>query len=214
MAATVPVSEREPNAPQATGMEMLTEWPISIVTMHGAVLGMIFCLMLLPIFGRPKKIRRTEDNNFGHHLDAVAALMKRVGGENYARGRISDYMKRMHGETSGPGSFRMLRFQPDRSAHPIADRKPLPSKEASPQLRTGQREGDRTWAQQRVPDRAQADWNHPSKSDKASDQKQDEAESLSSVPPAANSSQPDSRRAARAAFRDVSTRSRALLADL
>jgi hypothetical protein len=29
-------------------------------------------------------------------------LMKRVGGENYARGRISDYMKRMHGETSGP----------------------------------------------------------------------------------------------------------------
>ena len=61
---TVPVSEREPNAPQVTGMEMLTEWPISIVTMHGAVLGMIFCLMLLPIFGRPKKIRRTEDNNF------------------------------------------------------------------------------------------------------------------------------------------------------
>ena len=98
----VSVSERDPSAPQATGMEMLTEWPISIVTMHGVVLGVIVCLMLFPIFGRPKKIRRNEVNDFGHHLDAVAALMKRSGGESYARGRISDYMKRMHGETSGP----------------------------------------------------------------------------------------------------------------
>ncbi len=99
---SVSVSERDPSAPTASGMEMLSEWPISIVTMHGVVLGMIVCLMLFPIFGRPKKIRRTEANDFGHHLDAVAALMTRAGGENYARGRISDYMKRMHGETSGP----------------------------------------------------------------------------------------------------------------
>ena len=97
----VPVSDREPGVPRTTGMEMLTEWPISVVTMHGVVLGFIVCLMLFPIFGRPRKLRRTEANDFGHHLDAVAALMKRVGGENYARGRISDYMRRMHGETSG-----------------------------------------------------------------------------------------------------------------
>ncbi len=97
----VPVSERTPDTPQATGMEMLSQWPISLVTMHGVILGMVVCLMLLPIFGRPRKIRRSETNDFGHHLDAVAALMKRAGGERYARGRISDYFKRMHGETTG-----------------------------------------------------------------------------------------------------------------
>jgi hypothetical protein len=98
----VPVSERQADTPQSTGMEFLTEWPISIVTMHGVVLGVLVCLMLIPIFGRPKRLRQVAANSFGHHLDAVAALMNRAGGEAYARERISDYRKRMHGETSGP----------------------------------------------------------------------------------------------------------------
>lgn len=97
----LPVSDREPDTPLKSGMEMLTEWPISLVTMHGLVFLMIVCLACLPIFGRPRKIRRSEANDFGHHLDAVASLMIRTGDESYARQRISDYMKRMHGETSG-----------------------------------------------------------------------------------------------------------------
>ena len=83
-------------------MELLTVWPISLVTMHGVMLGLVICLMLLPIFGRPRSIRRSKQSDFGHHLDAVAALMNKSGGEAYARARISEYMKRMHGETSGP----------------------------------------------------------------------------------------------------------------
>lgn len=83
-------------------MELLTVWPLSLVTMHGVMLGLVICLMLLPIFGRPRKIRRTRKSDFGQHLDAVAALMNKSGGERYARARISEYMKRMHGESSGP----------------------------------------------------------------------------------------------------------------
>jgi hypothetical protein len=83
-------------------MELLTVWPMSLVTMHGVILGLVICLMLMPIFGRPKRIRRSKQSHFGDHLDAVAALMNRTGGERYARARISEYMKRMHGETSGP----------------------------------------------------------------------------------------------------------------
>lgn len=98
----IPVSERKPSVPHATGMELLTVWPISLVTMHGVMLGLVICLALLPIFGRPKRITREAQNDFGHHLDAVAALMNKAGGEDYARSRISEYMKRMHGETSGP----------------------------------------------------------------------------------------------------------------
>lgn len=130
-AGSVPVSERTPGAPQNTGMEMLTEWPISVVTMHGLILGMVVCLMLLPIFGRPKKIRRVEPNHFGHHLDAVAALMKKAGGEHYARAKISEYMKRMHGETVGPWVLSDPQADTGKPSLSTAGEKRLPSSEAA-----------------------------------------------------------------------------------
>ena len=99
---SIPVSKRKQGVPQASGMELLTVWPLSIVTTHGVMLGLVICLMLWPIFGRPKHIRESHQSDFGDHLDAVAALMNRAGGEAYARARISEYMRRMHQETSGP----------------------------------------------------------------------------------------------------------------
>ena len=113
----ISVSERTPGVPKASGMELLTVWPISLVTMHGVLLGLVICLMLLPVFGRPRRIERTKASDFGDHLDAVAALMNRNGGEQYARNRISEYMKRLHGETAGPWIL------PDK---PIAAARPLP----------------------------------------------------------------------------------------
>lgn len=96
------VSNANSGAPVASGMELLTVWPISLLIMHGIFLGVVICLMLLPIFGRPRKLLHVSSGNFGHHLDAIAALMKRAGGERYARTKISDYMKRIRGETNGP----------------------------------------------------------------------------------------------------------------
>jgi hypothetical protein len=75
--------------------------------------------MLWPTFGRPRNLDRTQQNDFGDHLDAVAALMNKAGGEDYARARISEYMKRMHGETSGPWVL------PDA---PVAARRPPPAR--------------------------------------------------------------------------------------
>lgn len=100
--ASVPVSETKPGLPTATGMELLTVWPISLVTMHGVMLGLVICLMLWPIFGRARNIQRVKHSDFGDHIDAVATLMQKAKGEHYARARISEYFKRVHGETSGP----------------------------------------------------------------------------------------------------------------
>ena len=105
------ISERTPGAPIASGMELLTVWPISLVTIHGVLLGLVVCLMLLPIFGRPRKVRRVDHSDFGDHLDAVAALMNRAGGEEFAKQRISEYFKRIRGENSGPW------VQPDTTEH-------------------------------------------------------------------------------------------------
>lgn len=98
----ISVSETKPGVPVSSGMELLTLWPLSLVTMHGVMLGLVICLMLLPIFGRPQKVHVPEHTNFGDHLDAVAGLMTRSRGEDYARERVSEYFKRIRGETSGP----------------------------------------------------------------------------------------------------------------
>ncbi len=95
----IPVVESKPDVPRATGMELLTVWPISLITMHGLMLVLIIGLALLPIFGRPKRIQTHRQHDFGDHLDAVAALMNKAGGEEFARGRIREYRKRMHGES-------------------------------------------------------------------------------------------------------------------
>lgn len=128
---SIAVSDRAPDAPQTSGMEMLSEWPISMITMHGVVLGVVICLILVPTFGRPRKLRRANASDFSHHLDAVAALMKRVGGENYARQRISDYMKRMHGETSGPWVLPERTAEPNKPAVASAKGKRIPSTQQS-----------------------------------------------------------------------------------
>lgn len=113
------VSTASDGPPIAAGMEFLTVWPISLLTMHGIFLGFVICLMLLPIFGRPKRIVRNEAGNFGDHLDAVAALMKRAGGKKYARAKISDYMKRIRGETAGPWVIKELAPQKSVPMHTL-----------------------------------------------------------------------------------------------
>ncbi|MEM9585852.1 MAG: hypothetical protein AAGA03_01110 [Planctomycetota bacterium] len=99
--SAIPVSEKSKRLPTAAGMELLTTWPLSLVTMHGTFLGLVTCLALMPIFGRRRKLTARNENDFGHHLDAVAALMTRAGGEDYARARISEYLRRVRGDETG-----------------------------------------------------------------------------------------------------------------
>lgn len=92
--------DREPTA--TTGMEWLTVWPLSLVTIHLAWIGIVACLILLPIFGRPRRLVEGSQGDFADHVHAVGLLMKRSGGEAVARERISEYFRRVRGETVGP----------------------------------------------------------------------------------------------------------------
>ena len=141
----VSISERKPGAVVASGMELLTVWPISLVTIHGVLLGLVVCLMLFPIFGRPRKIKHVEQNDFGDHLDAVAALMNKAGGEPFARHRISEYFKRIRGESAGPWvlpdttehqSFTMHGLHPNQT--PTAATQPTPTPQKSDEHRDHQ----------------------------------------------------------------------------
>jgi len=113
--SSVPVSDNASGIPKASGMELLTVWPISLITMHGVLLTLVIGLVLLPIFGRPKRVHLSRQSDFGDHLDAVAALMNKAGGEQFARGRIAEYRKRIHGESVTAVSASIV------SANPISN---------------------------------------------------------------------------------------------
>jgi hypothetical protein len=98
------VSIRPPGGtnPTSSGMEWLTVWPLSLVTIHLAWIGLVACLILLPIFGRPRRLADRSQGDFADHIHAVGLLIKRSGGQEVARQRISEYFRRVRGETSGP----------------------------------------------------------------------------------------------------------------
>ncbi len=87
---------------RALGLETLTTWPLNVIMLNLVLIGFIACMILIPIFGRPQRLLSKSTHDFADHLDAVAALMYKSGGEVEARRRISDYMRRVRGEQSGP----------------------------------------------------------------------------------------------------------------
>jgi hypothetical protein len=99
--AGVPVSNSGDQPQMASGMELLTVWPLSIITVHLALMGIVACLILLPIFGRPRKLKERTNSDFADHINAVGTLLNRGNGEQYARQRISEYFRKVRGETSG-----------------------------------------------------------------------------------------------------------------
>jgi len=96
----VPVYQSTEGPPRASGMELLSVWPLSLITIHAAILGMIACLVLLPIFGRPRKPRRKSAADFGDHLNAVTALMTKITPDDYALQRIREYARSGGGKES------------------------------------------------------------------------------------------------------------------
>ncbi|QDV70304.1 hypothetical protein Poly24_40240 [Rosistilla carotiformis] len=86
----------------AAGMELLTQWPLSMTTMHVVLLGFVAILALLPIFGRPRRLPPPATGDFGEHVSAVADMLRRSGDADYARQRISEYFVQVRGEDSGP----------------------------------------------------------------------------------------------------------------
>lgn len=98
----VQVSSLNPEAARSAGLDLFRQYPLNVVTMHFIVLLVLVLLMLYPIFGRPQRIPPRPTADFAAHIDAVAGLMRRAGGLQYAKTRISEYLVRVRGETDGP----------------------------------------------------------------------------------------------------------------
>jgi hypothetical protein len=105
------VYDEEPGTKIPTGFEVFTVWPLGYIVMHLTVLGILCCIAIFPIFGRPKTApgsassriaaaSGTADSevaatvvraDFGKHIDALGELLELTEDRQYARERVSYY---------------------------------------------------------------------------------------------------------------------------
>ena len=93
-----PIRGKDPDPSMPTGLEMFNIWPTNWILMHLAIVGVLFCFVRWPIFGRPKPSEPVGASDFGRHVDALALLLKRSGDRNYARSKMLQYRKKSEQE--------------------------------------------------------------------------------------------------------------------
>ncbi|MCE9548386.1 MAG: hypothetical protein K8T25_23170 [Planctomycetia bacterium] len=94
--------EEEPAIEIPSGLEMFGIWPMNLLLLHLAVLGVVFCLARWPIFGRPTSAPPQATSDFGKHIDALGELLELSRDQSYARTRTLAYHQTLRGELSGP----------------------------------------------------------------------------------------------------------------
>jgi len=83
------ITDREITSP--TGLEVLTEWPLNVILLHGLALGILFCFAWWPIFGRPRDLPPPPRSDFRKHIVALGKLLSRTGDTAYAARQIEHY---------------------------------------------------------------------------------------------------------------------------
>lgn len=92
------IFSEEDDPSKLLGFEMLTVWPLNLVTMLSLMVGMLAMMAMLPIFGRPLRLPQRSTEDFGAHIDALGMLMQRSQDRSYALHCVIDYFRRVRKE--------------------------------------------------------------------------------------------------------------------
>lgn len=74
-----------------SGFEALTVWPINVILLHLIAAGILFCVMVFPIFGRPRELVTDNPSDFGKHVGAIQQLLERAGNRSLALEKVNQY---------------------------------------------------------------------------------------------------------------------------
>lgn len=80
------------------GFEMLTVWPLNMLSIHAIAFGLITIIALFPIFGRPKRIQREQRRDFGEHISAMGFLLRQTGDREYAFFQLRNFFANVRKE--------------------------------------------------------------------------------------------------------------------
>lgn len=93
------VYDQEPVQPNRSFFSAFTVWPLGAITFHFALLGILYCFNVFPIFGRPRQLAPEPLSDFGKHVTALGELLRRSGDQGYAQERLDDYQVRARRES-------------------------------------------------------------------------------------------------------------------
>lgn len=100
--STDPMVREIDSEEQQQGLEMLTLWPLNVITIHAAILGLIALIAAFPIFGRPKRLRQDSNTDFGQHITAVGKMLERTGDADFATRTIAEYFRKVKKDHASP----------------------------------------------------------------------------------------------------------------
>jgi len=100
--AVDPPVRKDSSGEQQKGFEMLTIWPLNVITLHAVFMGMLVLLAVFPIFGRAKRLPQKSTRDFGQHVDAMGALLFKSADRFYAMATIADYFRYVRKEPTSP----------------------------------------------------------------------------------------------------------------
>jgi hypothetical protein len=86
-----PIMDSEPSPSMRQGFDLFGVWPVNVVLLHLAVMGIIFGFARWPIFGKPKQPAAAPGANFAQHATALGKLLERTGDRDYALRRLAEY---------------------------------------------------------------------------------------------------------------------------
>ncbi len=97
-----PPVRKDDYATQQKGFEMLTMWPLNVISLHAVFLGMLVLLAAFPIFGRAKQLPSKSTREFAQHIEAAGGLLARSQDRSYALATISEYFRVVRKEPTSP----------------------------------------------------------------------------------------------------------------
>ncbi len=84
---------------EVAGLSVLMTWPLNILMAHLAFLGLLICVALFPILGRPQSLKSSNVSDFGQHAEALGQLLEGTRDKPYALQMVSDYLRVVRGES-------------------------------------------------------------------------------------------------------------------
>lgn len=97
-----PPIRKDDRTEQQKGFEMLTIWPLNVITLHAIFIGMLMLLAIYPIFGRAKRLPQKSTRDFAQHVEAMGGLLYKSEDRFYALATIADYFKLVRKDPTSP----------------------------------------------------------------------------------------------------------------
>ncbi|MFM2096989.1 MAG: hypothetical protein RIS70_4113 [Planctomycetota bacterium] len=97
-AAGLSVNVSDMNSGIPTKMEAFRVWPMNVLLIHLLAAGLIFCAMVFPIFGRPKRMPAPGQSDLSTHIDALGKLLAQTKDSEYARKCCEAYQQQVRHE--------------------------------------------------------------------------------------------------------------------